>query len=214
MAPATPGSALTSSRRALASVAWLGSDYTESKMTAPKRKLAADLMRAGMLVALTFGIVTAVSAATLDDYKARIESARTLASQIQDSIQDDEERGSQTGELATHIRRDFPASERIEWEGGTVETANQWLLDKAGAIEGQKDPQKQRLLVSEIREYLSTVSLKLHELEKMTAAERSKDTKSRRRNRRVQSSAGSANFWNGWKTSFQSRALSLRESRA
>jgi hypothetical protein len=144
-------------------------------MTVPKRKLAGDLMSAGMILALSLGIVIAASATTLDDYKERVESARVLASQVEESIGDEEAVGVTPTDLASKIRQDFPASERIEWEGGTVETASQWLLDKAAAVEEQKDPQKQRLLISEIREYLSTISFKLHELDQLAAAERTKD---------------------------------------
>ncbi|HUR97028.1 MAG TPA: DUF4129 domain-containing protein [Pyrinomonadaceae bacterium] len=145
-------------------------------MIPPEKKLVAYVVRAGMLLTFALVFTTAVLPASLEDYKAKIDSARTFAIELEISLQEGEPvEPGRTRAFAAQVRRDFPASERIEWEGGTVETANQWLLDKAGAFEAQQDAQKQVVIVLEIREYLSSVSFKLHELEKAAAAERNKD---------------------------------------
>src|SRR5688572_3885792 len=104
-------------------------------MSAPNNKLVARLVRAVMLLALTLGATTTALPSTLEDYKTRVDSARTLAIEIEQSLRDSPAASVQTRELAEQIRKDFPASERIEWEGGYVETGNQWLLDKAAALE-------------------------------------------------------------------------------
>ncbi len=146
-------------------------------MTETGKRLVGSLMRAAILLMLMLVFKTAASPVTLDDYKAKIDSARILAIEVEDSLRDDgdEIAGPLSREFAAQIRKDFPASERIEWEGGTVETANQWMLDKVGALEGEADSKKKLVPIVEIREHLSSISFKLHELEKNAAADRTKD---------------------------------------
>ena len=139
------------------------------------KNLIAAMKRAGMLTTFVFVLMATGFAATLEDYKAKIESAVTLSMALEGSLRDGEPAAARAREFAAQIRRDFPSSERIEWEGGTVETSSQWLLDKAAALENQTDSHKQFISASEIREHLSTVSFKLNELEKSAAADRTKD---------------------------------------
>jgi hypothetical protein len=137
----------------------------------------AHLIRGVMLV-LAFG--TVCIAATADAYKAKIGSARSIAIRIENSMRSDEGSDEQlreyiNREFVGQVRRDFPAAERIEWDGGTVEATNEWLLNKTRELEGEADAGKRLLAVVEIREYLSAVLYKLDELEQETASGRTKD---------------------------------------
>ncbi|HQU84871.1 MAG TPA: DUF4129 domain-containing protein [Pyrinomonadaceae bacterium] len=77
----------------------------------------------------------------------------------------------------TEIRNALPATERIEWQGAVVETDNQWLNEKLDefAEESFNSPKREPILI-EISERLSSLSVKLKELEKPSnSAARSKD---------------------------------------
>ena len=140
----------------------------------------AKLIRGVTLITLVMGFGTMSMAITLDAYKAKIDSARKLAIRIENSIRSDESSDADLREfvdreLVSQIRRDFPPSERIDWEGGTVETTSGWLLDKIRALESETDTKKQLPVIVEIREYLSAISFQLEELKQAAASERTKD---------------------------------------
>lgn len=122
-----------------------------------------------LLLALTgFG-------ATLDDYKKKIESALSSATDLETELVDtggDEE--MLLPEFVGHVRKNFPTSERVEWRGGTAETVNEWLLGRADALEKANADERLKI-VREVREYLSTVAFKLHELDNPSNQTRSKD---------------------------------------
>jgi hypothetical protein len=121
-------------------------------------------------------LATPAIAVSLDAYKAKIDSARRLAVALEDSIRKNELDDSVRLEFAAHVRSDFPASERIEWQGGVVETSNDWLLDKARSVESENDSTKVLPNVVEIREYLSAIHYKIEELEQSeTGTTRTKD---------------------------------------
>jgi len=149
-------------------------------MTVPGTRQIANLVRGGILVTLMLLFTTAASSATLADYKAKIDSARMLAVELEDSLREEYATKAQSQRFATQIRRDFPASERIEWESGLVETSSQWLLDKVRAVEVETDSKNQLAAVVQIREYLSAISYKLQELEQSAAADRRKDEDKRK----------------------------------
>ncbi|MEO6335059.1 MAG: DUF4129 domain-containing protein [Pyrinomonadaceae bacterium] len=145
-------------------------------MTRPRRDFIPRMMRTGMLVPLILLFAASTSwGTTLDNYTAKVDSAWTAAVQVENSLRE-KAVGDHTGrEFAAQIRGDFPASERIEWEGGTVETTNSWLLEKIGEMERETDSKKKLVSVVEIREYLSSISFNLKELEQAAAAEARKD---------------------------------------
>lgn len=114
------------------------------------------------------------SAVTLAEYRAKVDSAFVLAGTIENSIRDEEPEPN-VGLLISQLRRDFPSSERIEWDGGVTETTSEWLLEKAAMLDQVKDPQQQLPVVMEIREYLASMSFKVEELNTAIASERTKD---------------------------------------
>jgi hypothetical protein len=142
--------------------------------------MIANVMRSLTLMALVLVFSTVSNATTLDAYRAKIDGLHKLAVRIENSIQSDESSDADLDEFVNRefvgqIRKDFPAVERIEWDGGTVEASNAWLLAKAHDLEIETDPKKRRLAVVEIREYLSAIRFKLDELERAARTERTKD---------------------------------------
>jgi hypothetical protein len=142
--------------------------------------MIAKFVRGVYIAALVLVFSTMLSATTLDAYKAKIDELRKLAIRIENSIRTDESsevdlREFVNREFVGQIRKELPASERVEWEGGTVETSNDWLLGKVRDLESETDSKKRHLTIVEIREYLSAVLFKLEELEQAKGIEQTKD---------------------------------------
>ena len=145
-------------------------------MIATAPKIILNLKRASVLLTLVLAMfATGSLAATIDSYKVKVDSARRLAIELESSLPSRTENDALKGELAAQIKRDFPASEQIEWQGGTVETTNGWLLDKVRVLEAETDFRKELLATVEIREYLSTVLFNIEELENRAVSEPTKD---------------------------------------
>ncbi len=137
--------------------------------------MVASLIRGVTLATLALCFCSGSLAATIEEYKSKIDSARKLAIELETTLRNDDSSESDIREFAVRIRQDFPTAERVEWNGGTVETTSGWLLDKTHELEGDTDAKKRLLAVVEIREYLSAISFKLEELRLAAAAERTKD---------------------------------------
>lgn len=145
-----------------------------------KRSAPTAIAHVIRLMTVVLALGTACQAVTTEAYKSKIQSARSLAIRIENSMRSDEGGVEQLREFVDRefvgqIRADFPAAERIEWEGGTVETTNEWLLNKIRELEHEPDADRRLLSIVEIREYLSAVLFKLDELEQATAGGRTKD---------------------------------------
>lgn len=112
---------------------------------------------------------------TLGDYKEKVNAARSLVSEAETELNDGVGDQSRLRALVRYIREKFPASEQVEWDGGTVETSNAWLLEKNTALENDSLSKTRRSVLVEMREYLSAISFKLHELEQAAAPARTKD---------------------------------------
>ena len=121
-----------------------------------------------LLCAPAFGI-------TLEQYKAKIDAARSLASKAEMAQSTPDSGQAPVEELVNYITESFPVSESVDWYGGTVETSNEWLLEKTRALEKESVSAKRHPILMEIREYLSATSFKLRELEEKAVAERTKD---------------------------------------
>ncbi len=145
-------------------------------MTRMASTIIVNLTRAAALLTLVLVLfATASMAASIDAYKVKIDGARGLAIQLENSLRENESSDSGRRDLVAQVRRDFPASERIDWNGGTVEATNGWLLDKIRSLESETDVKKQLLQTVEIREYLSTIIFTLEELEERAAVDQTKD---------------------------------------
>ena len=144
-------------------------------MKSPAPPIIEKPVRGLLLVLVIWLCCLSSPAGTIDGYKAKVDSLRQRAIELEWSLRDNEISSGGVKAFADQIRRNFPASERIESEGGAIETSNGWMLERAGRLENEGDPQTQLLTVVEIREYLSSVSFKLDELQQAARSEHTKD---------------------------------------
>lgn len=140
------------------------------------RKPAAGILPVLVVILITF---PALAAATLTDYQTRLQAARanigdlldnTRALPVKGSRDTDFERG-----VITKIKMNLPPAEKIEWKGTAVETGNQWLHDRVGEFQHEKDPAKRIDILIAIDERLGALVSAVKQLEQAAPTDRTKD---------------------------------------
>lgn len=118
--------------------------------------------------------VLSIQAATPQDYKTRVESARL---EVEVMLQDlDSMPESKRAASVNSIRNELPVTEKVEWDGGSIETQNAWLTQKLDELSSSKDQQKKRQILIDISERLLAISESAGKLdEQLKTAERTKD---------------------------------------
>lgn len=117
-------------------------------------------------------------ATTLPEYRAKIHNAKESLDVL---LYSDEEESNTAENLKFErdtlkkIRANLPATERVEWQGGSVEVENGWVLEKLKAFENEKDSTRRTAILNEISERLGAVETKIDELENAVKATRTKD---------------------------------------
>lgn len=144
----------------------------------PNRILARIGRRIILAALLSFMAALPARATTLDDYRKSLESTQRLVGQLLESVARSElgQRDvKRERDVIAQIRKELPATEKIEWQGGSVETANQWLNAKLDAFQDEADSTKRAVMLTGISERLAAIGKKIDELENPTVAGRSKD---------------------------------------
>ena len=131
-------------------------------------RFIAGVLLSVCLIAPAFGI-------SLQEYKSKVDAARVQAADAELLLQSGQLNEAQARDLIRNIRENFPASETVAWDGGNVETSNEWLLASVTEFEKEADAAKRGAIALRIREHLSTVVYKLQELEGAARSGRSKD---------------------------------------
>jgi predicted ribosome quality control (RQC) complex YloA/Tae2 family protein len=138
--------------------------------------------RAVMLSAFVFVMCAHVSvfAKSLTDYQESVQIALYSVDELSIYFANDEENAGEKDdayerELIALVRENLPASEKIEWQGTSVETNNQWIVDKINAFETEEDPAKRAEILNIVSERLAAILEKISELEKPSISNRTKD---------------------------------------
>lgn len=124
---------------------------------------------------------SAVLAKTLAEYRANVKSTAASVGKLINYTDEVLHEGKPENityerEILAEIRKNLPVTEKVEWEGTSVETGNQWLEAKLKAFEEEtEDRAKRRLILTDIGERLAALEDKINQLETASAAERSKD---------------------------------------
>ncbi|MEQ1603292.1 MAG: DUF4129 domain-containing protein [Pyrinomonadaceae bacterium] len=125
-----------------------------------------------LVILIAFQAVS-IFASSPEEYKERVESARLgveVMLQDLDSMTD-----KQQAESIAAIQQDLPATEKVEWSGGSIETQNAWLTEKLKEFAADNDKKKQRNVLLDISERLLAISESAGELSSDLKAERTKD---------------------------------------
>lgn len=123
--------------------------------------------------ALTLFLLSNVSAASLTNYKERIEHARLANEELLESLEQNNKEIEQ--EIIAEITAKIPPTETVEWPGGSIETQNGWLAAKIKEFTDRRDDKMRRQSLIEISERLLAIEESVENLEKAVSGARSKD---------------------------------------
>jgi BMFP domain-containing protein YqiC len=119
-----------------------------------------------LLASAAFGV-------TPSEYRNDIDAAKSSIDILIRYL--DNGSGPREAELVSDVRDRLPVSQRIEWQGSSVESANQWLNARLDAFRSEPDFDKRRQVLIEIGERLSSISATVRSLETQSTDRQSKD---------------------------------------
>ena len=96
---------------------------------------------------------------SLDAYKARVDAALLRAFELERILRLGEIDDPRKMLFIAPTRSEFPAAERIEWAGGSVETSHEWLLARVNELESASDVETSLPIIVGIREHLSAIAV-------------------------------------------------------
>ena len=117
---------------------------------------------------------------TLNEYKENIAHLKEDVTSILSEDFQGQKREEFEREVFQEFREMLPAKSRIEWQGASVETDNQWIFDKIEKLKEEKNPSRRTEIFTEIYERLSAIELKIKELENPSISDRTKDEDKRK----------------------------------
>lgn len=120
----------------------------------------------------------AANAATIIEYR---ENIRYFKGNLNSLIFPDENRTEKDEQdfvqaVADELPKLFPSKQTVEFENTSVETDNDWIVNKYSRFKDlEKDSSERRQILAELYERLDAIERKLDELETAAASTRSKD---------------------------------------
>jgi hypothetical protein len=155
----------------------------KSRTTQTSSKFAARLAAAALFCLLF--LAQSGFARTLDEYRASVAAANSAARNLIAYLDRAANNSSLKNieyerETLENIRKNLPATEKIEWNGNLIETGNQWLDVRLKDFEKESVPVKRRAILTEIGERLSAIDAKITELQNASVSNRSKDEDKRK----------------------------------
>jgi hypothetical protein len=115
------------------------------------------ILRAAAVILMAVVLTMTTPAASVENYKTRIDSARAAVDSL--LLNDDGPDAEAAREIFATIRENIPASERVEWPGGSVETDNTWLGEALTKYESAEADNERAAALAEISERLAGISL-------------------------------------------------------
>lgn len=115
-----------------------------------------------------------LAAATPFNYKLRIDGVRPHVDELISSLdRADREYEHRTVES---ILKAIPQTEKIEWQGGSIVTENQWLTTALNDFAVETDVERKETILNSVSERLAAISASVGELDRAIKAESTKDT--------------------------------------
>lgn len=138
-----------------------------------------------LAVILVLFAPVAIDAKSLADYRKSVRIVRDSVDELSIHVAGSENKTSEKNveyerELVALIRTNLPATEKIEWQGTSVETGNQWLSDKLDVFQREENPVKRAEILATVGERLSSLQEKIVELENSSVSDHTKDEDKRK----------------------------------
>lgn len=123
-------------------------------------------------------LVFSAKGATLAEYRGKVQNARNLTDES--LYRGGSLNAQQSGEKIAVLQRALPATETVEWQGGKIETDNNWLQERLDEYEKEQNSAKRQTILLGIKERLLAIEQKISELENPSVGKRSKDEDKRK----------------------------------
>jgi hypothetical protein len=129
-----------------------------------------------LLLAIGVLIVNVIStiAATPHNYKQRVDGIRSHINELIENL--DGADTSYEQETIAEILKAVPQTEKIEWQGRSIETENQWLKTGLDEFAAETDIEKREAILVSIDARIAAISESVGELDKAITAESTKDS--------------------------------------
>jgi hypothetical protein len=118
--------------------------------------------------------VISTMAATPFNYKLRIDGVRPHVDELKNDLASSD--GEYERQTVESILKAIPQTEKIEWQGGSIETENQWLKSSLDKFAAETDIEKRETILTSVSERLAAISESVGELDKAIKAESTKDS--------------------------------------
>ena len=128
-----------------------------------------------LLIAFCFLSAAAVRCSTIEDYASRLDAARTQTERLISDIDDGTFTEPDMRDAINRIRRNIPASEKVEINGTAVETSNGWLGAELSSLEKESSDTGRKQILSNISDRLAAIESRVSELESASSAATTKD---------------------------------------
>ena len=142
------------------------------------RAKARGCRSAGFVIFLFFAAASQAFAVSPAVYRASLGSAHLHVDQLLETVAKAETGNrdvQRESYLIAQIRREIPETEKVEWPGGSVETANGWLFAELDAFQQEEDSTKRAVILTAINERLASITEKIEELQNPAVSEPTKD---------------------------------------
>lgn len=130
------------------------------------------------LVLILFCLLGSVRAVPLSSYRQKMQEINESVSYLNypEEYLSEVQNIAQQRHILQVIRTKLPATEKIELSGTTIEVNHGWIMAKLEEFENEQyQSAKRRLITEELSEQLSTLVVKLTELENLETGLRTKD---------------------------------------
>jgi len=131
------------------------------------------------MVVIFFVVLAAISsAATLADYRARLESSQKSIETIITVMRNGEtgaEADSFIRQTVASVKKALPESETIDFRGTSVNTANGWIKAKLDEFDREPRSSERIAILASVSERMAAIAEHVQQLESASASARSKD---------------------------------------
>ncbi len=129
--------------------------------------------RTACVVMLMIALHAAVFASSPSEYKERLETVQSTIEALLVSIDDLTPQVER--DAFAQMERTLPATELIEWPGGSIETDNRWLGEQLGLLRDPAAEDERATILTAISERLAAIHRAVEQLEAAAAGDMTKD---------------------------------------
>ena len=112
---------------------------------------------------------------TLDDYSRQIKSARTKTDDLIEVVSRTNRNPTLEKERALAMAVLLPATEKVEWQGGIVDTDNTWFTDAMGEFSNETAAPKAKSILLGVSERLQAIDDSIKQLHAAVTSPNSKE---------------------------------------